>query len=670
MKTHLNFVYSFSLNIWSKIRPYGQKAKWYIVVRIPQILTINEISRRTHFEKSTIEWLKSKHRKVTVVIPTYKDINFTKRCIQTILKDSRKLSNLKIIVVDDGSPGYIQNDLIKLREKDVQILLKDKNEGYSSAINYSLNYIKEGDVVILNNDIKCFNGWLAQLQATAYKSKVVGIVGPKLLYPNKTIQFAGGVRNTGLPVWFDHIYRFRNHNFSPANIEREVFYITGACMYIKEDVLKKCGKFDSKYFMGFEDVDYCIRARLKGFKCIYAPRSVLIHYESATRGRDIKSSNLKSLIYFWKKWDKYLNKRKTIKNKKLNIIYILQDTGVGGGHRDVFEHINRLSEKGHQVKLYALAGQPKWFNLNIKVTKFKNYLSMEKALEKQDALKIACWWETAESVWKSSLNKGIPIYFVQDIESSYYKDEYSKSKVLASYRKEFNYIAISNWNKNHLKKLDINSTVISPGIDLKTFKVSRGLTRKKNVILTIGRGLHLKNLQLTINAWQKIMDKVEFWMFGIDPSIYYKLKSKYPNANIKYFVKPSDIDIVKLYNLATTFIQPSLHEGFCLPALEAMACGCPVITTNADGNMDFCRNKINCLLVDKTDSNELSKKILYLLNNSNLQEKLRREGLRTAKKYSWDIKFNQLENYYKKIAKKKLFGVDIEKKFSLKNIND
>lgn len=657
------------LNIWAKIRPYGQKTKWFIVVRVPQLLTLSEFMKISPIGNHTLKWLKRKNKRITIIIPTYKDFNLTSKCISTIFEDPNRPKNLQIFIVDDGSPKDFQNKLLSLKRKEVEILLKEKNEGYSSTINYALNYIKKGDVVILNNDIECFNSWLVYLQSAAYKSKDIGIVGPKLLYPNKTIQFAGGVRNTALPVWFDHLYRFRSQSFPPANIEREVFYITGACMYIKEDALKAIGLFDRKFVMGFEDVDYCIRARNKGFKIIYTHHSILTHYESITRGRDIKDSTIKSLRYFWKKWDVYLNKRRVAKNKKLNIVYVLQDTGVGGGHRDVFEHINRLKKKGHNIKLYALAGQPKWFELNIKVKRFKNYAALEKDLEKEDALKIACWWETSESVWRSSLQRGIPVYFVQDIESSYYKDNIQQShKVLASYRKEFNYITISSWNKEQLKKLDTISTVISPGIDLEVFK-QNNLTRRKNVILAIGRRLPLKNLQLTIEAWKKIMDKVEFWMFGIDPSIYYKLKSKYPDANIKYFSKPSDQEIVKLYNLATVFIQSSIHEGFCLPALEAMACGCPVITTDSDGNMDFCKNKLNCLITGKKDPKELSEKILYLINNPSVQEKLRKEGLKTAQKYDWDIKINEIENFYQKLASKKLYSADVDKTFSLKEIH-
>jgi glycosyltransferase involved in cell wall biosynthesis len=436
-------------------------------------------------------------------------------------------------------------------------------------------------------------------------------------------------------------------------------------MYIKREVLKKIGLFDHKFIMGFEDVDFCLRAREAGFKIIYTPNAVLTHFESATRGRGINKSHTKSLKYFWNKWGNYFNNRKVVNKKKLNIIYILQDTGVGGGHRDVFEHINGLVEKGHNVALYALTSQPEWFDLKIKVKKFINYKSMEDDLVNQHAIKVACWWESAEVVWRSSLQKGIPIYFVQDIETSYYKnDTKAQNKVLATYRKDFNYITISKWNKNELQKMNIYSTIVSPGLNLKKFYLKK-LKRRKNVILTIGRRLHLKNLEQKIKAWERIINEVEFWIFGIDPSIYHELKAKHPNAKIKFFFKPSDEKIVRLYNEATIFVQTSTHEGFCLPVLEAMACGCPVITTDSDGNMDFCIDNKNCLITSKNDVNELANKILRLLNSQKQQDKLRNEGLKTVKNYSWETKIDELEKFYLKLAEKKLYSVDINAEFDL-----
>ena len=97
-----------------------------------------------------------------------------------------------------------------------------------------------------------------------------------------------------------------------------------------------------------------------------------------------------------------------------------QDTGVGGGHRDIFEHLNRLRARGHDVELYTLGGPPDWFPLEAPVRTFGSYEELAAALAREDAIKVATWWETAHWVWRASVTRGIPVYFVQDIETSYY----------------------------------------------------------------------------------------------------------------------------------------------------------------------------------------------------------------------------------------------------------
>jgi glycosyltransferase involved in cell wall biosynthesis len=74
------------------------------------------------------------------------------------------------------------------------------------------------------------------------------------------------------------------------------------------------------------------------------------------------------------------------------------------------------------------------------------------------------------------------------------------------------------------------------------------------------------------------------WLFGYDADALARL-----NPGMKSFGAPSNEAVNKLYNQATTLAQASLHEGFCLPALEAMAAGCPLICTDMHGNRDFCR---------------------------------------------------------------------------------
>ncbi len=134
------------------------------------------------------------------------------------------------------------------------------------------------------------------------------------------------------------------------------------------------------------------------------------------------------------------------------------------------------------------------------------------------------------------------------------------------------------------------------------------------------------------------------WLFGTEPELS-KVDSK-----IKYFNKPSNEEVNELYNKATVFVQTSRHEGFCLPILEAMATGCPIICTDAHGNRDFSFNNKNCLMVEHDDVEGLAKAINRLMNDDKLQKKLSEGALKTAQNFKWPVIIDRVEKFYKEIA--------------------
>jgi len=105
------------------------------------------------------------------------------------------------------------------------------------------------------------------------------------------------------------------------------------------------------------------------------------------------------------------------------------------------------------------------------VRTFASYDALEAALAPLEALKVATWWNTATAVWRASVRRGLPVYFVQDIETSYYRDAPERRHaVLDTYRPEFRYLTTSGWNREHLRELGLVSTLISPGLDTATFR--------------------------------------------------------------------------------------------------------------------------------------------------------------------------------------------------------
>jgi glycosyltransferase involved in cell wall biosynthesis len=237
------------------------------------------------------------------------------------------------------------------------------------------------------------------------------------------------------------------------------------------------------------------------------------------------------------------------------------------------------------------------------------------------------------------------VYFVQDVETSYYPDSRSmREEVLATYREEFSYLTISSWNRDRLAELGRPAALVPPGIDLATFRPLEGVARRDDVLLALGRANPLKNLPLTVGAWRLVGDpRPELWLFGVEP----ELGARH---GARYVERPDDEHVNRLLNEATVFAMTSVHEGFCLPALEAMAAGAAVVATDADGNLDFCRDGVNCLLVP-SEPRAVADAIQRVLRDAELRAELGRAGVETARAYEWERRIDQLEAELRRIAR-------------------
>jgi glycosyltransferase involved in cell wall biosynthesis len=499
--------------------------------------------------------------------------------------------------------------------------------------------------VLLNSDTVARPGWLATLQYATADEPNVGIVGAKLLYPDGRIQFGGTIRNSGAPEWFDHRFRFHRGEYGPANIAHPVLAVTGACMYLTRQCLDEIGLFNENFPMAYEDVDLCLRGWQAGHRCIYWPAAELTHLESVTRGTAVRERERASQRLFWERWGDFLDVRDVrTPEGKLRLVYVTEDTGVGGGHRDIFEHLNRLSERGHAAELWTLADPPDWFDLHVPVRTFADYEDLVRELTPVRAIKIATWWNTARAVWESAVTHGVPVYFVQDIETSYYPhDPLERDAVLASYRPEFRYMTISSWNQERLRELGVDAELVPPGIDLDTFRPLAGVRRRTDMILALGRSNALKNLALTLDAWHQLPEpRPELCLFGIEPDVA-------SGPGIRYVTGPTDAEVNALFNEATVFVQTSVHEGFCLPPLESMATGGAVVCTDAHGNRDFCESGRNCLM-PTADPAGVAGAVQRLLADPELRTRLGQAGITTAAEYHWSKRIDQLERFLEAAA--------------------
>ena len=327
------------------------------------------------------------------------------------------------------------------------------------------------------------------------------------------------------------------------------------------------------------------------------------------------------------------------------VVFVLNATSISGGIRVVFELANGLSGRGFDVEVWSLEDRPTWFDLRVPVRTYRNYDDLLLSLRNVDAIKVATWWETAQVVWLASVNHGLPVYLIQEFETWFYPDDaVARAAVVSSYRREFISVTEASYQQGELADIGVHATMIPNGYDESTFRELAEVERSADSVLALGRSFFQKNFAMTTRAWQSLgAQRPTLLLFGTEPDI---LQDK----RAEYHTRPSDAEVNVLYNRATVFVQTSLHEGFSLPLLEAMAAGCPVITTDSHGNRDFCVDDENCVIVSQNDSAELASAISSLLADPARRERLRSGGLQTARQHTWSVILDRVAAFYERVA--------------------
>lgn len=598
------------------------------------------------------------------VIPSYNDYKLLRPCIESLLMHASDLLAC-IVISDDCSQDYCHityldeiEELGSITSIPIYVCRGDENKGFSANVNRGIRKAEElcgrPDILLLNSDTEALENGI-QKMATVSRA-YCAIVGARLLYPDRTIQHGGGFRNFNHPDWFDHVFRGLSHSDLRTSCQSLRLYCTGAALYIPHEAKVRIGLFDEMFKMGFEDVDYCLRAWDCGISVMYSGAATLIHHESQTRGLTMGERERLSKDYFWVK-HKYRFGPRRVENGDgvVNVIFVLQDTGVGGGHRVVFMFANELARNGFRVSIFSLASPPMWFGLDksIEFRSFPDYRELTVSLAPLNAIKVATWWETAAPVWEASLANGFPVWLSQDIESSYYKEDiHQKINVLAAYRPEFTYIVVNKWiQRIYQEKFFYHSHYVGLGVDHESFYLDSSIEREKKTVLFCARSEPLKGFDLMRSCIPALLaEGYHLIAFGVE----HDLVAAWPE--IEFHLKPADHDLRCLYARAEIFLQTSVHEGFSLPPLEAMACGAIAVMTNATGNMDYARHMQNAIIVDRSVEDIIGA-IKLLLHDELLRKALFKESLSTAFEYRWTEPLSRLIKLFEAVSKSPIYGL-------------
>jgi GT2 family glycosyltransferase len=228
--------------------------------------------------------------KPLAVVPTYLRSAEDLDVALTAIGSLHATADTDILVVDDGSPAPELVEALEAATEGFQaeVHRKETNSGFSKTVNVGLlRARKEGrDAVLVNADVEFFqSGWLERMQQQERSNGegLASIVGARLLYPNGLIQHAG-VYFSILTRSFGHIYQYGPGDLPEALWARRC-PVTAALMFIRHECMDGIGLYDEGFQMGFEDVDYCIRAFKSGRECVYQPKVLAFHHESLFRGR-------------------------------------------------------------------------------------------------------------------------------------------------------------------------------------------------------------------------------------------------------------------------------------------------------------------------------------------------------------------------------------------------
>ena len=223
---------------------------------------------------------------VAIIILNYGCVEDTNRLVTSIQSSIYK--KFKIIIVDNNSPNYDFKQLID-NFAEYTIIRTSENLGYAAGNNVAIKYIENYDfgyTWILNPDTEIESNSLNELVNAAKDNREISLFGSIICWGHRpdTIWFAGGqIEKKGKGMYISHMYDGEDVNHVPDSIY-EVDYITGASIFCTTKTLKEIGLIPEKYFLYFEETDWCLQSKSQGHKIAVVPSCKIYHYKRSQIG--------------------------------------------------------------------------------------------------------------------------------------------------------------------------------------------------------------------------------------------------------------------------------------------------------------------------------------------------------------------------------------------------
>lgn len=347
----------------------------------------------------------------------------------------------------------------------------------------------------------------------------------------------------------------------------------------------------------------------------------------------------------------------------MKVHFLVPGTGElpNGGIRVIYEHANRLAQRGHEIVLHHLLqfprdkwrflfrhgwayarqrtaspGFPHWFTFAAGVERRYTLFARPPQTERGDKI-VATYWKTHELFTAESLEMGDHYYLIQGLETWLA----SEDRLYAQWRSPSTNIVVSRWLQRVVEQVSGQAQLIPNAIDQDYFCEMGDKERSPATILFCSMSSPNKasrDIAVALNHLHEAGERYTILTFGnVHPAEFGLV------APCEHHQSPPQAVIRTLYNRASIFVAASRSEGWGLTLAEATACGAALIVSDAEGHFEFARPGKSAMFFRRGGSGRLAQKIRFLAQRPSLQQRLVRNAQVDLAPYNWDDASRQLE---------------------------
>ena len=638
-----------------------------------------------------IDFTNSQKLVVSIVIPVYNQFSYTYNCLKSIKNNSGDVS-YEIIIADDCSTDDVKrlDDIIH----GANIIHNTENLRFLLNCNNAAAQAKGKYILFLNNDTQVQEGWLSALVDLIESDDNIGMVGSKLVYPDGSLQEAGGILWSDASAW--NYGNKADADRPEYNYVKDVDYISGAAIMIKTSLWQEIGGFDERYIPAYcEDSDLAFEVRKHGYRVVYQPKSVVVHFEGVSNGTNvnagIKKYQVDNARKFYEKWRDILieehfpnavnvfQARDRSRNKKTVVVidHYVPTYDKDAGSRNVYQYTRCLVKLGYNVKLIGdnfFKSEPYtsvFEAMGVEVLVGNYYFQNWKAWFRENKEHIDFVWMNRPHISIKYIDfikketQAKVIYHVHDLHFVREEKEY-KITGDEAFRKES-----EKWKPIELSlmnKADVNITVsadeqkvmnnLIPGEKAMVMPIfayeeptvaAAHEPRQKENILFVGGFNHRPNEDGVLWFMEKIWPvfkehnpETKFTIAGSNPTD--KVKSlASDDVTITGYI--SDEELAELYATCRVCVLPlRFGAGVKGKLIEAMHNGIGIVSTNI--GIEGLPGIENCI-IGKDEEQEFAQELIRIYNDADyLEEKKHLYSQYMKDNFSMEILQKKLKNIF------------------------